>query len=1007
MSRILIDCTYVFEHPGDNSGIQRVVRNVVEELPHLGPEFDARPVILRNGSLLEVLALRPKRRERLLAGARNLPHQAYVKIGRAAERWGGKLGLGAGGRFRMRATAGAGAWLATSVLHGAWLIGPVDLEQTRLRRLKVRPGDQLVLLDSSWHYDLSPLERLKSAGVRIVPVIHDLVPITHPQFCVDELVRVFKGWFARTATLADGFLSISQATEDALKAYLRQSLGPERVQDFWFEHFHHGARLDLAADGKPARDVLAAFEDGKSVYLAVGTIEPRKNHAYVLAAFERLWSQGVDVKLCLIGKFGWKSDRLMNRIRTHPELNSRLFMFERADDASLAYAYRHARALVFPSHLEGFGLPMIEAMQHGLPVMASDISIFREIGGEYVAYFDQTAPESLAELVRQFETDGLFPAKRDLSDWRWHGWRDATRDIVAKVRAHAGHKSGIVAGETVRKPKRIRQRLTRFQRALAKADSLRDRKLWPAAARAYERALRVEPNHPDIWIQHGHAVKEAGQMHDALISYERASTMDPQNVDAALQLGHCLQRAGQGQKAATQFLRALEIDPGLTGCGAPLGCLGQLSDGPQLTQMLSTPPPEPGTIYLDLLDVIEYFGSGRRPTGIQRVQLELVKACLDEGEAGPHRLCFFVRERLAFVELPWTLLEALYDATRVEGDTTSAIQDAHGKIRFYANNAPTLRFPKAANLLSLGPVWTIKDYFDVVRRHKTDSKISYGTIVYDLIPLKCSMYCDDGTVGSYQIWLTEALNYCDFFVSISESTKKDLLAASAFLQIPLAPSQVTVMPLDADFTGQVHADPASVLARLGIEKEFVLLVGTLEPRKNHRAAFEAWDILAKSGSDQVPLLVCAGKWGWKTDDIVEALNKTKGRVLVVSDLSDDELGVLYRNAMFTLLPSFYEGWGLPITEALCHGSPVLAAENSSLPEAGGKSAIYFDAADPEDLAAKARGLIADQDRLQQLRQTIEAEYHPRTWSMLLKDIDCAVSATKTSEPRKALESVGE
>lgn len=1007
MSRILIDCTYVFEHPEDNSGIQRVVRNVVQELSHLGAEFDARPVILRDGSLLEVVALRPRRRERLLTKARNLPQQAYVKIGRAAERWGERFGLSAGTQFRMRATAGAGAWLATSVLHAAWLIGPVDLEQTRLRRLKVRPGDQLVLLDSSWHYDLSPLERLKSAGVRIVPVIHDLVPITHPQFCVDELVRVFKSWFARTATLADGFLSISQATEDALKAYLRQSLGPEREQDFWFEHFHHGARLDLAADGKPGRDVLAAFEDGKPVYLAVGTIEPRKNHAYALAAFERLWSQGVDVKLCLIGKFGWKSDRLMNRIRTHPELNSRLFMFERIDDVSLAHAYRHSRSLVFPSHLEGFGLPMIEAMQHGLPVMASDISIFREIGGEYVAYFDQTAPETLAELVRQFETDGRFPARQELSSWHWHDWGDATRDIVAKVQAHAGSESGIAAGKAAQKPKRIRQRLTRFQRELGKADRLRDRKLWPAAAHAYERALRVEPNHPDIWIQHGHAVKEAGRLHDALISYEHASTMDAQNVDAALQWAHCLQRVGQGQKAATQFLRALKLAPDLTGCGAPLGCLGQLSDGPQLIQMLSAPPSEPGSIYLDLLDVIEYFGSGRRPTGIQRVQLELVKACLDEGEAGPHRLCFFVRERLAFIELPWTLLEALYDATRVEGDTTSAIQDAHGKIRFYANNAPALRFPKAANLLSLGPVWTIKDYFDVVRRHKADSEISYGTIVYDLIPLKCSMYCDDGTVGSYQLWLTEALNNCDFFVSISKNTKKDLLAASEFLQIPLASSQVTVMPLDADFTGQVHTNPASVLARLGINKEFALLVGTLEPRKNHQTAFEAWDILAKSSSEELPLLVCAGKWGWKTDEIVEALNKTKGRVLVVSDLSDDELGVLYRNTMFTLLPSFYEGWGLPITEALCHGSPVLAAKNSSLPEAGGNSAIYFDAADPEDLAAKVRGLITNPDRLRQLRQTIASEYHPRTWPMLLQDIDRATSSTKTCKPHKALEGVEE
>lgn len=1007
MSRILIDCTYVFEHPNDNSGIQRVVRNVVDELPHLRQEFDARAVILRGGELFEVRSLRPRLRERTLSALRKLPDQAQAKARRAVERLGERLGAGTGSRFRLGAVAGAGAWLAASVTQSAWLLGPVDLEQVRLRRLRTRPGDQLVLLDSSWHYDLGSLERLKAAGVGIVPVIHDLVPITHPQFCVDDLVRVFRGWFARTSGLADGFLSISRATEDALKAHLARTVEPTRLEHLWFEHYHHGARLDLVAGGEPEPQVVAAFADGRPVYLAVGTIEPRKNHAYALAAFDRLWSQGVNAKLCLIGKFGWKSDDLMERIRTHPELNSRLFIFERADDASLAYAYQNARALVFPSHLEGFGLPMIEAMQHGLPVMASNISIFREIGGEHVAYFDQTDPESLTRLVCRFEDEDRFPAKRDLADWHWHSWREATRDILTKVQAHpVAHKDAIPIN-TARRRWRPRFGLTRYQRALGRADRLRDGKRWAAAAVAYRRALAIEPHHAAIWVQHGHSVKESGRVQDALASYERASILDTECADAALQFAYCLHRNGQDRKAAIQFLRALQLDPTLTVCGHPLACLAPLPEGTELAEVLGSPPSKPGKIYLDLLDMIEYFSSGRRPTGIQRVQLELAKACLDQGESGPHRFCFFARDRLTFVELPWSLLNALYNATRIEGDATSAIQDAHGKIRFYANNAPPLRFPKGAALLSLGPVWTTKGYLRVVKRHKAAEQITYGTLVYDLIPLKQSLHCDDGTVGSYQIWLTEALQSCDFFVAISESTKRDLLSAAAFLEHALHPSQVTVMPLNADFTAEARIDPASVLSRLGIDEEFVLMVGTLEPRKNHRAAFEAWDILAKSRPDDTPLLVCAGKWGWKTDDIVTALSKTRGRVLVVSDLSDNELSVLYGSALFTLMPSFYEGWGLPITEAFCHGSPVLAANNSSLLEAGGEWAIYFDATDPADLAAKAEELLSDRQKLERLSQSIRSQHRPRTWSMLLEDVDAAVASVSASahESQKVLERV--
>lgn len=169
--------------------------------------------------------------------------------------------------------------------------------------------------------------------------------------------------------------------------------------------------------------------------MAVSTIEPRKNHSYLLDAFELLWAQQSPVRLCIIGRVGWKCDDLIKRIEGHPEFGRRLFMFNQLDDAGLEYAYARAKALVSCSHDEGFGLPLVEAMQRGLPVMGSDIPVFHEVGGEYMAYFDLQAPQSLADVVTRFEESGEFPAVGQLSDWQWTGWAGACRQLVGGIMA--------------------------------------------------------------------------------------------------------------------------------------------------------------------------------------------------------------------------------------------------------------------------------------------------------------------------------------------------------------------------------------------------------------------------------------------------------------------------------------------------------------------------------------------------------------------------------------------
>ncbi|MFW9079917.1 glycosyltransferase family 4 protein [Pseudomonas sp. P2757] len=436
MTRLLVECTHVFKHPKINSGIQRVVRNVIQQLPPSARGVECLPVVVLKGKLYRVTRLAPldspifntivtfgERFERLA-------HRFWQFHQRLDSRWRSKT---------LRRLLYVGYRLASFGLFGIPLrlieqINRYQLPQ-RCEPLQHQPGDQLVLLDSSWHSDFFlHAERLKHDGVGIVAVIYDLIPLSHPQFYDTRLVEVYGEWFDWISRNADGYMAISATVRDQVQAELQQRLGTAEVEKRWFDFFHLGSELDLrSADAAVEPRLKQMFTRPEPVFLMVSTIEPRKNHDYLLDAFERAWACGSQARLCIAGRIGWKCDALLARIRNHPELNRRLFMFNDLSDTSLEHAYAHASALVFPSFVEGFGLPLVEAMQRGLPAMGSDIAVFREIGGEFMAYFDLQDPQSLADLVTGFERSGEFPAARNVADWQWIGWREASLQLAERT----------------------------------------------------------------------------------------------------------------------------------------------------------------------------------------------------------------------------------------------------------------------------------------------------------------------------------------------------------------------------------------------------------------------------------------------------------------------------------------------------------------------------------------------------------------------------------------------
>jgi glycosyltransferase involved in cell wall biosynthesis len=440
--RLLIECTYVFEHPELNSGIQRVVRNVIAELAKHPAQYPAIPVMISNGQLYQVNSLAPLQASPeqpwghkavlALEGARNLFWRLHAYVARRMplkeSLWMQRLlywpckALSLGITLPLRALL----WYNRKTHKPA---------PQRAVPLQIKPGDQLVLLDSSWHGDMFELiSRLKSQGLGVISVIYDLIPMTHSQFCDAGLVKVFERWFDWISQTADGFMAISQTVSNDVVAEVERRLGPQEAAKRWHNHFLLGSELDLI---NPQSELLPAlkqmFSEPGSVYLMVSTVEPRKNHAYLLDSFELLWAKGSSARLCIIGKIGWNCQSLVNRVKQHPEFGKRLFMFNEVNDKSLQYAYSNARSLVFPSHAEGFGLPLVEAMQRNLPVMASDLEVFREIGGDYAAYFDLNEPASLGRLIEEFEHTQRFPAKTSLDQWQWISWQQSAQQMASRI----------------------------------------------------------------------------------------------------------------------------------------------------------------------------------------------------------------------------------------------------------------------------------------------------------------------------------------------------------------------------------------------------------------------------------------------------------------------------------------------------------------------------------------------------------------------------------------------
>lgn len=310
-------------------------------------------------------------------------------------------------------------------------------------------GDILLTLDLSGH-DFVCAEQtgvhrsLKDAGVRIYCSLYDLLPVKLPQCFPDAAATNFLRWLAAVARCADGVVAISKSAADDFAGWVRLCGGP-RPTACGLSWTHLGADYmsSTPTGGLPhdADQTLANIKGGPS-FLIVGTIEPRKGHLQTIAAFDALWAQGLDVNLVIVGKEGWiglPDDQrrtiptIVTTLRTHPQLGKRLFWLDGISDEYLERIYAASACLIAASEDEGFGLPLIEAAQHKLPILARDIPVFREVAGEHAYYFSGDKAGDLAMAARawlKLHAEGRAPHSADMP---WLTWKQSAARLLQIV----------------------------------------------------------------------------------------------------------------------------------------------------------------------------------------------------------------------------------------------------------------------------------------------------------------------------------------------------------------------------------------------------------------------------------------------------------------------------------------------------------------------------------------------------------------------------------------------
>jgi len=251
------------------------------------------------------------------------------------------------------------------------------------------------------------------------------------------------------------------------------------------------------------------------------------------------------------------------------------------------------------------------------------------------------------------------------------------------------------------------------------------------------------------------------------------------------------------------------------------------------------------------------------------------------------------------------------------------------------------------------------------------TRIPCAVVVYDLITFKPEARPQKRAALIEKATARLAVHRAGALLCISEWTRADLVQ-----RFPAAARKAVAIPLAASEPPDVDAEAA--VAAVGLDRAYVLAVGTLEPRKNLGRLVAAWSMLPGELRASRTLALVGPK-GWELDEVLGPLKAAEDDVRLLGFVSEEELAALYARCELFAYPSLYEGFGLPVLEAMQAGAAVVTSRTSSLPEVGGDAVAYVDPLDVRDIAAALERLLRDPDERERLGRAAAERAHRFSW----------------------------
>ena len=268
-------------------------------------------------------------------------------------------------------------------------------------------------------------------------------------------------------------------------------------------------------------------------------------------------------------------------------------------------------------------------------------------------------------------------------------------------------------------------------------------------------------------------------------------------------------------------------------------------------------------------------------------------------------------------------------------------------------------------------------YMAALANHRNLKRVFF---IHDTIPCDFPEFCRDDEGARHLLRIRNAFRYGTHLVVNSDYTKQRLDDWRKQLGEKVLPIEVIPIGVDQGLLDYTHNDAA----RTDSKRPYFVILGTIEPRKNHSMLLEVWrNFSATLPNDAIPELLIIGKRGWENKDVFQTLDHCESlssHVRELNHVSDKELWPLLQGARAMLFPSFVEGWGMPLVEALTLGVPVIASDISAFHEAGQGVPELISPSDGSAWAARIRDFakLDSSSKLDQRQQL--KKYHPPTWT---------------------------